>query len=115
VSNAQESRGPAGGPRIVAVTGNPRPDSRTHGLARTLAASLAAVLPDAVVGDVDLAGLGGQVLDPGDAAATAATDQVLAADVLVIAWRPRSPSSARSPRPGRRRTGPRCCPRFRPP
>jgi FMN reductase len=85
VSSAQESRAQAGGLRVVSVTGNPRPDSRTHGLARTLAAALAAVLPDAVVGDVDLAGLGGRVLDPGDAAATAATEQVLGADVLVIA------------------------------
>ena len=40
--------------RIAAVTGNPRPESRTHSLARTLAAELGHVL-DGTVTDVDLA------------------------------------------------------------
>jgi FMN reductase len=70
---------------IVALVGNPRAGSRTHGLARTLAAELARVLPDAHVTEVDLAGLGPRVLDPADAAASAAAGQVLGADVLVAA------------------------------
>jgi FMN reductase len=71
--------------RIVAVAGNPRPESRTHGLARTLAAELARVLPRAATAEVDLAALGPKVLDPDDADAAAGTAQVLAADVLVVA------------------------------
>jgi FMN reductase len=71
--------------RIVAVVGNPRPASRTHGLARTLAAELARVVPGATVEEVDLAGLGPRVLDQADAAASAATELVLAADLLVVA------------------------------
>ena len=71
--------------QIVTVTGNPRPDSRTHALARTLGAALAAVWPGAQVSDVDLAGLGPRVLDQADEAAAAAVKQVLAGDVLVIA------------------------------
>jgi len=71
--------------RIVTVVGNPRPASRTHGLARTLAVELAHVLPGATVDDVDLATLGPKVLDPADAEASAAAGQVLAADVLIVA------------------------------
>ena len=71
--------------RIEAVVGNPRPASRTHGLARTLAGELAHVLPGAVCGEVDLAALGPRVLDPSDADTQAATGQVLAADVLIVA------------------------------
>jgi FMN reductase len=71
--------------RVVTVVGNPRPASRTHGLARTLAAELAHVLQDATLGEADLAALGPGVLDPGDAGATAAVGEVLAADVLVVA------------------------------
>lgn len=70
--------------RIAAVTGNPRPESRTHGLARTLAAELGHVL-DGTVSDVDLAVLGPAVLDPADPAASAAVAQVLDSDVLVLA------------------------------
>jgi FMN reductase len=71
--------------RIVTVVGNPRPASRTHGLARTLAVELAQVLPDATIGEVDLAALGPRVLDQADAGASAAVAEVLAADVLVVA------------------------------
>lgn len=71
--------------RIVAVVGNPRPASRTHGLARTLAAELARVLPGGCVGEADLAALGPGVLDQADDAAAAALGEVLAADVLVVA------------------------------
>lgn len=71
--------------RIVALVGNPRPASRTHGLAHTLAVELAAVLPDSTVTEVDLAVLGPRVLDHADAEASAAAEQVLGADVLVVA------------------------------
>jgi hypothetical protein len=52
--------------RIVTVIGNPRPASRTHMLARTLVVELAQVLGSEPPVDVDLAELGGAVLDPGD-------------------------------------------------
>jgi FMN reductase len=71
--------------RIVTVTGNPRPGSRTHGLAQTLAHALTGVLPAAAVTEVDLSALGGRVLDQADADAGAAVRQVLGADVLVVA------------------------------
>jgi FMN reductase len=71
--------------RIVAVVGNPRPASRTHGLARTLAIELAQVLPDAAYREVDLAALGPRVLDPSDTDASAAIEQVLDADLLIVA------------------------------
>jgi FMN reductase len=71
--------------RIVTIVGNPRPASRTHGLAQTLATELARVLPDATIGEADLAVLGPRVLDQADDAATAAVGEVLAADVLVVA------------------------------
>ena len=71
--------------QVVGLVGNPRPESRTHGLARTLTAELARVLPSAAAAEVDLAPLGPRVLDPADAAASAAADQVLGADLLVVA------------------------------
>jgi FMN reductase len=72
-------------PRIVALVGNPRPQSRTHGLARTLVRELARVLGSAGVAEVDLAPFGPRVLDPSDAEVTAAVGEVLGADVLVVA------------------------------
>ncbi len=70
---------------IVSVIGNPRPASRTHALARTLASELAGVLGGGPPLDVDLAALGPAVLDPADDRANAAIDDVLAGDLLVIA------------------------------
>jgi FMN reductase len=70
--------------RITAVIGNPRPESRTHGLARTLVAELAKVVPGAQAGDVDLAVLGSRVLEPADAGALEAVAQVAASDILVL-------------------------------
>jgi NAD(P)H-dependent FMN reductase len=60
-------------PRIASQVGNPRPQSRTHGLARTLAEQIARVLGATGVADVDLAPFGPRVLDPADAAVTAAS------------------------------------------
>jgi FMN reductase len=77
--------GSAGGATaILALSGNPRPQSRTHDLAVTLATELAGLVPGASVAEIELAKLGKQVLDPGDLAAQAAIDQVLAADILII-------------------------------
>jgi FMN reductase len=70
---------------IVTVVGNPRPASRTHVLARTLAAELARALECEQPLHVDLALLGPAVLSPDDERANAALADVLAAEVLVIA------------------------------
>lgn len=70
---------------VVAVVGNPRPESRTHGVARTLAHELSRVTGAPVGAEVDLARLAGRVLDPADPDAAAAVDRVLGASVLVIA------------------------------
>jgi FMN reductase len=74
----------AAAPTVLAVIGNPRPESRTHGLARTLVSEVAAALDGTVLEEVDLAVLGAAVLDWGDATAGAAVKRVLAADVLVL-------------------------------
>jgi FMN reductase len=71
--------------QIVTVIGNPRPESRTHGLARTLAAALAAEFDGPPAQEVDLAVLAPRVLDYEDAKVGAAVEAVLAADVLVVA------------------------------
>jgi FMN reductase len=70
---------------VLAIVGNPRPESRTHGLARTLAAELAGSLPGAVTDEVDLAPFGPRVLDPSDRGVDDAVERVLAADVVVLA------------------------------
>jgi FMN reductase len=69
---------------VLALVGNPRPESRTHMLARRLSAAVARELGVAS-DEVDLAALGSRVLEPGDEAAREASGRVLAADVLVIA------------------------------
>jgi FMN reductase len=71
--------------KIVTVIGNPRPNSRTHGLARTLAAALANEFGSPPADEVDLSALGPRVLDYEDGAAAAAVELVLAADVLLVA------------------------------
>lgn len=70
--------------RIVALSGNPRPQSRTHALAVTLATELAGVLPGAEVTEIELADLGSRVLDPDDPAAKTAFEEMLAGDILII-------------------------------
>ena len=72
-------------PQITGLVGNPRPQSRTHGLARTLTSEIARALGGARVTEVDLAPFGPRVLDPSDQAVTAAVDEVLGADLLVVA------------------------------
>lgn len=69
---------------VLALTGNPRPASRSHALARTLASAIAAQAGQAAADEIDVALLGAGVLDPVDERARSATEQVLAADILVV-------------------------------
>jgi FMN reductase len=69
---------------VVAVVGNPRPDSRTHGIARTLASELARQRGDRLV-EVDLASLAPRLFADDDGSVAAALEQVLGADLLVVA------------------------------
>lgn len=71
--------------RIVGLVGNPRPQSRTHGLARALTRELTRVIAGAVTAEVDLAPLGARVLDPGDETAATGAQAVARADILVVA------------------------------
>jgi FMN reductase len=72
-------------PLIVGVVGNPRPESRTHALARTLVAALSEGLPGGRREEVDLATLAPRVLAPDEPDVAAAVELVLDADVLVLA------------------------------
>jgi len=72
--------------KVVAVVGNPKPASRTHGAALQLRDALAARAGDgASTGLVDLAELAPQLLDSESAARAAALEEAAAADVLVVA------------------------------
>ena len=71
--------------RVLAVVGNPRPASRTHAIAHTLADEIARAISGERAPDVDLAAFGARVLDHGDAEVAGAVEQVLAADVVVVA------------------------------
>ena len=70
---------------VVSVVGNPRPESRTHAIARTLLSAISAELGTEPGPEIDLAALGARTLDPADAAAISAVEEVLEADVLVVA------------------------------
>ncbi len=88
-AGAAGAAGPAAGadsaaPIVLAVIGNPRPESRTHGLARTLVTEIATAVDGIVCEEVDLAVLGAAVLDWGDPTAAAAVERVLAADIVVL-------------------------------
>ena len=69
---------------VLALTGNPRPASRSHALARTLAAAIAAELGNAPTEDIDLALLGQGILNVDHEPTRSAIEQVLAADILVV-------------------------------
>ncbi|RMI02411.1 NADPH-dependent FMN reductase [Cellulomonas triticagri] len=82
-------------PAVVAVSGNPRPGSRTLLAARTAADRVAALLDAGTSGSpadgtdrvatVDLATLAGELLAPAHPAADAALATLAAADVAVVA------------------------------
>jgi FMN reductase len=71
--------------RIVSVVGNPRPASRTHGIAREMAAAIASELGTDPGRIIDLAPFGPRTLAADDAEVGAAVQHVLEADVLVVA------------------------------
>ncbi|GAA3850379.1 NADPH-dependent FMN reductase [Streptomyces sedi] len=73
-------------PGVVALSGNPRPGSRTLALAERVADALASeVLPGAPVTTVDLAAFAPEILTPTHPAADAALDTLAAARIAVIA------------------------------
>jgi FMN reductase len=73
------------GVRIVSVVGNPRPASRTHAIARTLSDAIAAHVGAGPAATVDLATLGLRAPAADDPDVTTAVQQVLDADVLIVA------------------------------
>lgn len=70
---------------VTSIVGNPRAESRTHAIARTLVDALSAELGTEPGPEIDLAALGPRTLDPTDPTAVGSVEQVLDADVLVIA------------------------------
>ncbi|MGO9083401.1 MAG: NAD(P)H-dependent oxidoreductase [Streptosporangiaceae bacterium] len=88
-------------------------------MAAALAREVARVLGAGEVTQIDLALFGPRVLDPADAQVTAAAEEILGADVLIVAsptykatysGLPAVCARPRPPRPGRQ-----ACPRCRPP
>jgi FMN reductase len=75
--------------RIAVVTGNPKPASRTHGVALAVADALSGLLrPSRASGaslEVDLAGYAAGLFDPADAELSRLTAEVAAADIAVFA------------------------------
>ena len=72
--------------RIAVVTGNPKPASRTHSVALSVAAALAKELPEAATAPIiDLADHAARLFDWSDEELTALTAQVAAADIAVFA------------------------------
>ncbi len=73
-------------PTVVALSGNPRPGSRTLGVAHALARRIARELGSPTVPDaVDLSSFAVELLAPEHPTADAALDRVAAADVVVVA------------------------------
>src|SRR5690606_149402 len=73
------------GPTVLAVSGNPRPGSRTLTAAETLARRVAALVGAPDVETIDLASLAGEILGPEHAAADAARERLASATVAVVA------------------------------
>ncbi|MFE6234475.1 NADPH-dependent FMN reductase [Cellulosimicrobium sp. NPDC057862] len=72
-------------PTVLAVSGNPRPGSRTLGAAETVAHRVAALLGATDVSTIDLAAVATEILGPERPAADAARDRLAAATVAVVA------------------------------
>ena len=70
--------------RIVTITGNPRPASRTHAAVETVAARLADLLPATLFTDVDLSQWQGGPLTALPDHVAQAHEAVLQADVIVV-------------------------------
>src|SRR5271157_5251859 len=72
--------------RIAVVTGNPKPASRTHGVALAVADALAAEpAPPAAHLVIDLAEHASSLFDWSDAELTRLTAEVAAADIVIVA------------------------------
>ncbi|MBM7818508.1 FMN reductase [Cellulosimicrobium cellulans] len=72
-------------PTVLAVSGNPRPGSRTLGAAETVAHRVAALLGTTDVSTIDLAAFGSEILGPKHPTADAARDRLAATTVAVVA------------------------------
>ncbi|WP_289025064.1 NAD(P)H-dependent oxidoreductase [uncultured Cellulosimicrobium sp.] len=72
-------------PTVLAVSGNPRPGSRTLGAAETVARRVAGLLGTGDVATVDLASFAAEVLTADHPAADAARAQLARATVAVVA------------------------------
>lgn len=70
---------------LTTLVANPRPGSRTHGLAALVAERVAGAIGGAQLQTVDLAALAPQLLEPGDHAVAAAREQVAGSDLLIVA------------------------------
>jgi FMN reductase len=70
------------GPRVAVVVGNPKPRSRTLAAALLLAEQLTGVAPAPVL---DLADIGPALLDWQDRGVGELVDQVMAADIVIVA------------------------------
>ena len=70
---------------VIRLVGNPRPESRTHAVARRLTTENTTALDAGVPREIDLATLGPRVLDIADPDVNAAILEAVAADVLVVA------------------------------
>lgn len=70
---------------LVVLSGNPKPGSKTTAVAQALALELAATWTTAPsITVIELADLGGAVLDPGDVRTAARREAVAAADLVVV-------------------------------
>jgi FMN reductase len=70
--------------RIVTLTGNPKPDSRTHSAVAAVAARLGELLPATLIADIDLSVWQGGPLSALPHSVAQAHEAVLQADVLVV-------------------------------
>jgi FMN reductase len=70
---------------VLSVVGNPRPASRTHAIAATLATAVAGQIGGVLAEPIDLAAYGARILDYEDHQVAAEAQRVLDADVLVVA------------------------------
>ena len=71
--------------KIVVVSGNPRPGSRTSVLAAAVGAAVASLTGDPAPTVIEVGALGAGLLTPGDAATADAVAALREADVLIIA------------------------------
>jgi FMN reductase len=70
---------------IAVVTGNPKPQSRTHAVARAVADALAAAAGESRRIEIDLAEHAGSLFDWSDPALTKLTDEVAGSGIAIFA------------------------------